>query len=304
VRFKKYLIEDRQSESEVIQLIRKNCSEALNAMSQAKYVLWRGTNRTLNGLIGEFTPRIDRKPRDTNKWLHDVLDKEFRKEFGWGVRSEGIFATTARNQADAFGNYTYLFFPFDGFKFVWSDDITDLTNALFSFNYDLSDEKLVNERWLLYKYAKDEYIDLISPDYKTGGGRGYWETDNTYPPRKFRDFQEIFDYYGPETKIGRIDMPYEQFVLDFITPDGLKVSAVWYEVVTTSDLMKLVGVARKNFIKAAEEYIEYSIIPKYRDDGLKAALYSRSEISFKCSKYYMVDDVMFNFGLKELIYGD
>jgi hypothetical protein len=45
--------------------------------------------------------------------------------FGWKPRSEGVFATGALSDTTTYGKYSFIIFPKDGFKFLWSEDVND-----------------------------------------------------------------------------------------------------------------------------------------------------------------------------------
>ena len=201
MRLEQYLTEEYSPE-EVIKMVRKDCSEALNAMIRTHNALWRGSDDSFSGYIKAFTPRTDRRPRDTKKWVHDILDEEFEKKFGWKVRSEAAFATASKSVADGFGNRAYMFFPFDGFEIVWSDKVSDLTMKFVS----------------------------------------------VYRDNDFRNRAE-----EEEKAIRKV-------------VDGL--------------------------------------MKTYKEGNIDQAIYSMNEISFKCKKYYLVDDDMWDDGFYEIIRGN
>jgi hypothetical protein len=159
VRLEQYLLTEEYKPEEVIEMVRKNCSEALDAMSRTHNALWRGSNDRIE-YIKEFTPRKDRRPRDTKQWVHELIDEEFEKRFGWRVRSEGTFATASKAHADTFGDEGYLFFPFDGFEVVWSDKVSDLTNRLAEVNYSLDrfKEEEAEKMKILAKKLMDKWM--------------------------------------------------------------------------------------------------------------------------------------------------
>jgi hypothetical protein len=110
-----------------------DCSEFLEVLEKIhnniNNCLWRGSHRGTKD-IDKFIPRIDRIPTDTAEWLHNEWDKMFKEKFGWKARSEGVFVTSRYSFASGFGNAAHLFFPFDGYKFIWSPNIEDMTVAI------------------------------------------------------------------------------------------------------------------------------------------------------------------------------
>jgi hypothetical protein len=71
--------------------------------------------------------RTDRKPMDMFQDLHDSLDDAFQKKFGWKARSNVVFASPV-----SLGIYgkPYYFFPIGPYKYIWSEKIEDLYDAL------------------------------------------------------------------------------------------------------------------------------------------------------------------------------
>ena len=117
MKFLNYLNED-EINYEAIDLIKKNCSQFL----KEGVPLYRGYES--NKTFFSKTPRKDRKPTDTPQRLSDSLNREFKKKFGWKPRAEGVFCTPDHIFATDYGN-NYLFFPFDGYKYIWSPTISD-----------------------------------------------------------------------------------------------------------------------------------------------------------------------------------
>lgn len=116
---------------EISNLLLKECNQFLKEVGSS-IMLYRGTEREISKSKGydKVIPRDVRMPKDTPVEIHTVLDDEFKKKFGWRVRSQGVFATTSMDQAWNFGSYIYNFFPCNGYKYVYSDDIYDLTGHL------------------------------------------------------------------------------------------------------------------------------------------------------------------------------
>jgi hypothetical protein len=115
----------------ILPLLQKNCSQYINEAKQsteksytgARYVLARYTKTPVE-VYTKLTPRVDREPKDTPLWLHTYLDKLFKKKYGWKPRSEGVFAYNI--PANALYNSYKLLFPFDGYTYLWNNNVTDL----------------------------------------------------------------------------------------------------------------------------------------------------------------------------------
>jgi hypothetical protein len=120
-KFNKYLNENDLNPEDAEELIKKNCSQFL----KEGVPLYRGYKFGTRKTFFEMTPRQDRKPLNTSKRLSDALDREFNKRFGWKPRTEGVFCTPDADEAHDYGE-VYLVLPFDGYKYLWSPDITDV----------------------------------------------------------------------------------------------------------------------------------------------------------------------------------
>ena len=79
--------------------------------------------------------RKNRQPKDTADYLHIIFDEAFKKRFGWGVRSQGLFATGCRESTKHYGA-AYIVFPIGDFSFVFSPEIGDLYVATENLMYD------------------------------------------------------------------------------------------------------------------------------------------------------------------------
>jgi hypothetical protein len=308
VRLKRYLLTEEHSPEEVTEMVRKNCSEALDAMSRTHNALWRGSDEEFSGYIKELAPRTDRRPRDTKRWVHDLFDDAFEKKFGWRVRSEAIFATAAKNVADGFGNRAYLFFPFDGFKIIWSSEVDDLTNKLGVLNYDI--KKIQDDPTTIKTYSRDEYVEMTKPDLKTGKGPGHWEVPEFPSFRVFLDYKEMKKHYGPITITNTRQVgPY--FYIDFTVDNASSAhnkiaeknkSGIWTPALSSSDKQKLVDITHKKIQDKVKEKVE-DLVSTYKEGNIDKAIYSMNELSFKCSKYYLVDDKMWDKGFFAIIRG-
>jgi hypothetical protein len=125
-----------------------------------------------------LTPRKDRYPRDTPDLWHNLLDEEFKRKFGWRVRSEGIFTNTNLESTRFFG-YGMIFIPIGKYKYVYSPYISDFDYNDLEDNYcgyyeviDYDDKdtyeeglKVVKEFINNNKYT-NKNIDKIIPNKK------------------------------------------------------------------------------------------------------------------------------------------
>lgn len=171
-RLRNYIAEEQivstkfaQERDKIFNNIRKNCSQILdiykttiNRSALKGGLLYRGLKKKVK--MGEVkTGRLEkgRIPKDTPVVVHNWLNEQFKKRFGWSVR-DGVPVTTAYGQAQGYGE-VYIFFPFNGFKYVYSDEVLDLYTDLPGiadadpWTFDL------HEWQLMYKDEIDEIID-------------------------------------------------------------------------------------------------------------------------------------------------
>jgi hypothetical protein len=137
-----------------LETIEKECSEYLK---EFEFPFFRGTKQ--GPTFKSHIPRTDRVPLDTPKAIHDILDKEFKKKFGWKVRSEGVFVTSVQYMASAYGEVV-MFFPVNGYKYVWSPEIFDLSVHI----SDLGDPDI------LVNYEDDFASDIVEK-YRDSGAK-------------------------------------------------------------------------------------------------------------------------------------
>lgn len=69
--------------------------------------------------------RQDRRPKDMPLEVHELLDKQFQKEFGIKARSNSLFCTLRVSTAKAYG-VPYYIFPIGNYTTIWSNEVNDL----------------------------------------------------------------------------------------------------------------------------------------------------------------------------------
>jgi hypothetical protein len=131
-------------------ILEENCSEFIKLLKENNITgLYRGHK------IYETKPLIDgfwnikstiRKPRDTDHFVSDIIDKGLWEKFGMPLRSRGVFASKDLSIAKDYGKFkreAFLFFPKNVFRYFWNPNIDDL-----------------------FTHLRDEYewYDITSPD--------------------------------------------------------------------------------------------------------------------------------------------
>ena len=130
MRLQNYINEEKENiESIWIKLI-KDCKPFLKELKRSNSIsrqfFYRGSNK-INADIIKIKPRNNRNPLNTPKKIHNYLDQEFKKKFGWKARSEGVFTTS--NFHTGYGK-SHIFFPIGKYKYLYSQQILDLYSHL------------------------------------------------------------------------------------------------------------------------------------------------------------------------------
>jgi len=113
-------------------ILKRDCSQYLKLIGEKKNLIYRCVNKQGNFI--KVKPRTDRRPLDSPQFLHDYLDKLFLKYHGWKTRSEGVMTSSRRRSM--YGTPFY-FFPFDGFKYLYSAYVEDLYMEINDLGYTL-----------------------------------------------------------------------------------------------------------------------------------------------------------------------
>ena len=163
MRLKQYITEDTTSDiNTIINTLHTDCSDYFKHI---RYGVKSFRGSKVMVMYKKIKPRKNRIPRDTPKEVHEYLDKVFKKQFGWNIRSEGVFATADLDTAEDYG-IPYYFYPSNGFKVVYSDKIEDLTLYL-------DDNGVIyreGKKWVTTDGWKSKIDELgIVYEYKQGG---------------------------------------------------------------------------------------------------------------------------------------
>jgi hypothetical protein len=150
--------EDNIDFDNIISTIRKDCKyylDMLKLYGDVK-VFYRGYRGS--GVFLKKTPRNDRIPMSTRREIHNILNDVFKKEFGWKVRSEGVF--TSSNINVSYYGKLYLFFPAGrNIKFVFSPIIQDLYSDIDTYFEEMS--HLTDGYDVRYFLRNDDYETII-----------------------------------------------------------------------------------------------------------------------------------------------
>jgi len=160
MRYIKFLNETNVDD--VVELIKQKCQPFLKE--------WDGNNFLYRGMKHSFTydikqVRVDRKPKDIPLILHEMLDKEFKKQFGWNARSNSVFCTGNKTSTEEYGN-AYVIFPCDNYKYISSEKVEDL--YLHLLRWETTKSSLYKNHFEKTIYNKQSILDnyrLYYDDY-------------------------------------------------------------------------------------------------------------------------------------------
>lgn len=123
----------------------KHCSEYLKAVRATKKFLYRGQHDTSLPIFVGY-PRKNRAPTDSNPEAQELYDKYLSYMGFKALRSNSIFTTSDRYQAESFGNL-FVIFPKNGFQFTWATEAADLVLSSVS---DVTGEDEVSDAYYTF----------------------------------------------------------------------------------------------------------------------------------------------------------
>ena len=140
----------------------KHCKEIIKVYKELnrnnfdrERFLFRGIKSSDDAVYGK--PFEARKPKDSNRDLHDLVNGTINKLGFEANRENAMFVSGDRGQASNYGSL-YIMFPMDGFKFTWSKTVKDLVLDS-SKKLEMMDKDVVRQLRELIKKAKAESED-------------------------------------------------------------------------------------------------------------------------------------------------
>ncbi len=119
----------------VVNLVETSCSDALKFYKTAKAVLWHGMKpfeKSADKVYFKELPdvfvsesRNNRPPRNSTVEIQNLVDEKLIAAGFEALRRNSLFVTSDVHTAFSYGSH-YAIFPFDGFKFTWSETMHDL----------------------------------------------------------------------------------------------------------------------------------------------------------------------------------
>lgn len=237
--------------------IEKDCSEIFYIYFKTNRFFYRGMKAPITTLTKK-TPRMDRRPTDTDILFHDIADEYFYEKFKWKPRSESVFATSSYKVSEEYasGGSTSIIFPFNGFKYIWSPKIPDAYSELFA-------KSNAHIEW-----RRNYYPSVI------GNSDGYWINNSG---KKVQNLETLDNTTNLEITLST-GKDYLHKITYYWNPDTRKKSEeIWKWVPQVSE--------RDYILSKLEPYLK-----SYIDKNIGSCLTSHdgNEIMFKCSNYYLL----------------
>lgn len=153
--------------TEIAKIIKKDCKPFLQAKKGCKKNwLFRGSKLSTAKFIIRKTVRKNRRPTDTPREVHKLIDNAFLKRFGWRARSNAVFGLGSHSLhfPHLAGGQEWLCFPIGKFKFIWSDEIADLYGDYIEMlELGLEEEMLDN---LMNKYTDKNFCAALDSGHE------------------------------------------------------------------------------------------------------------------------------------------
>lgn len=252
MRLYNFILEEK-NDDKISKLIQKNCSEILAFYNRTGNVFYRGFN---NDDFIKITPYKNRKPKDTQPIIQEIIDDYLEEKFNWRPRSTGVFASPIYGIAGEYGKQNVIF-PFDGFEYIWSPRISDFYSDIGE-SYGSYHEKWAED--VLYSNKEgywvdnngDKRTDIDMDNLEIGGIYRLEDDDNFYHKNKFT-FK--CSYEGSDEK-----------------------KWTFFSKLTPKEYMRKI-IVKENRVK----------LNSYKNTQLEKCVKGENEILFKCKHYYLLN---------------
>jgi hypothetical protein len=265
MKLERYLTE-AVSVEDIFKILEKDC---LPFIKEARGgLIWRGSSKGSAQPIERFIPREDRNPMNTPMEIHNALNREFKKRFGWEARN-GVFTFGDRAKIQFYGRQN-VFFPIGDFKYVWASTVTDLYGYFEPYKYAF-DEALAKREYK--EFSRVYPIDNVKYVY---GNKTLYGIDNW---RQYIRANDIFSA-GPS----KWDDKREQFYVHMDKAEPTSGEDRVYYVIGKTRFEWMEELKQKAF-----GIVKRCVWGEYQDYDLPAAIKkSLYEVSFQCKAYYLV----------------
>jgi hypothetical protein len=262
--------------NDIGKLIRKDCKKYINEVVKSNIVLYRGMfdstpsrGKSIHDGFFRIKTRKNREPADTPIEIHNYINNQFKKNFGWNVRSEGVFVVKNKRISWNYGT-AFIFFPIGDYKYIYSNKIYDLYTHI----EDGPD---------FYMYAlKDDKEKAIS-DYLRQSFKNQYE-------KEYGEFTKNGEYIFRDKPTGEYEYYKATLVIKRKYPDITK-AEIDEELVWEPEISFDIFLDEKlERFKKIFYYDIDKIMKTYKTSNIKSAD-DDTEIIFKCKEYYVLHEM-------------
>ena len=187
-------------------ILDRECSDFLQAFKETEKFLFRGLRETVS--VFEGRSRLDRKPKDSRSAISQRFDQALKNAGFQALRSNSIFTTSNRWDAEGYGNTLYLIFPKNGFDFLHTtsrDLILDTAERILDLNLM---NQFIDQ---LHQWLQNNVADYIN----TAIGLNAKYHNHVYVLDNLKD---AFEHEGNPLKIPE---EFNKTMEDFVTDQGI-----------------------------------------------------------------------------------
>ena len=298
--------EEYQKEAlEISKLLERDCQPFISQISKDD-ILYRGTEKAIDGFIEKRKVRKDRKPSGVTNDLTEVgnLVSEILKSNA--NRNNSIFTSGSKSETQTYG-ISYVVFPINRFEFLWSSKIGDfisVTRHISNRNHNwhknfisLNDEKFNK----IYMSILKDSIE----SFKKYRFKHCFSNELNKWTNHFKNEAVEWLSRNPESKKTISDLVVHWTAKN---ADTIKLnSEKSYQKELDNEMPNLKATAKyhaenaNNIWDIDKEGLALELAKNYQTDDLKEAIESRNEILIHCDEYYLIDEIFYSTFLKDTI---
>ncbi|WP_313758715.1 hypothetical protein [Atlantibacter hermannii] len=132
--------------------------------------MYRGTSEFFeNGLVKNIYLEVARKPKDTDPYIHEIVDEWFYSHFGVKARSQTIFCSLSKDMASKFitatgGLYRITIPCEEKYSIIFSECVDDFYDIMRELNYPYEANEITdllsNKNYIIVDNIKDVPMDF------------------------------------------------------------------------------------------------------------------------------------------------
>lgn len=163
------LVIETSLEDKLVDFCHEHCSEFIETIKESNskflYHGFRITNKTI--FLGQT--RNDRSPKDMGLITQKIIDSLLSELGMTALRSNSIFCTTRREEAEEYG-LVYIIFPINGFNLTYSTKVDDLWKWFDSnyqtFNINQLEDMSVEEFQKLFDFHDEPWVSAFNSGHE------------------------------------------------------------------------------------------------------------------------------------------